>query len=233
MPENQNENTDDQTSDATSTQGEGEGEGQAGDNSTDEGQGNGPDLGEAGKKAIAAERTKARNEAAKRRKVEQELAALKAAQAAKPAGTDEAVDPKAIAEAARAEARAELLKDRAEDKIELLAAKSFANPEIARRLLASDVDQFVADGKVDTDAIKDALADLLETNPYLAATPAKRFNGTADQGPRGTGKAPDLDHLITQAQKAGDIREQIRLQNLKLVGFMKDAQQQSATNSRT
>lgn len=188
----------------------------AGDGGTDKA-GTGPELGDAGKKALAAERAKVRAESQRRRKVEAELAVLKAAAAEKPAGTDPAVDPKAIAEAARAEARAELLKDRAEDKIELLAAKTFANPEIARRLLAHDVASFVADGRVDTDAIKDALTDLLEANPYMAAAPPKRFNGGADQGPRGTGKAPDLDTLIAAAVKAGDVREQIRLQNMKML----------------
>lgn len=175
------------------------------------------DVGDAGKKAIAAERTKARAEAKRRRELEAELAALRAA-TAKKADADETVDPKAIAEAARAEARAEVLKDRALDKIEVLAAKTFANPDLARRLLQSDVDQFISDGKVDAEAIKDALAEYLEANPGLAIVPPKRFAaGGADQGPRGKGTAPDLDSQIAAAVKAGDIREQLRLQNLKLI----------------
>lgn len=206
MPDNDQPDTADEPN--TSTQDDGGTDG--GDDS-----GKPDELGEAGKKAIAAERTKARNEAAKRRKLEQELAALKAA-TAKPADADKppTVDAKAIAEQAKAEARAELLKDRAADKIEVLAAKTFANPELARRLL--NVDDFIADGRVDTDAIKDSLAELLEQNPGLAAAPPKRFNGSADQGPRNS-KAPDLDQLIAAAQKAGDVRQVIHLQNQKML----------------
>jgi hypothetical protein len=199
--------TDESTQDTTDSQDGGGDDGTSNDK---------PDqLGEAGKKAIAAERAKARAEATKRRELEKRLAAVEAA-AAKAAKPDDAptVDPKAIAEQAKAEARAELLKDRALDKIEVLAAKSFANPELARRLL--DVDEFVADGRVDTDAIKDALAELLEANPGLAAVAPKRFNGPADQGPRNS-KAPDLDQLIAAAAKSGDVREQIHLQNLRML----------------
>lgn len=204
------------TTDAPEEPATGTSDGDEGGTTTDDTKPAAADVGDAGKKAIAAERTKARTEAKRRRELEAELAALRAS-TAKKADADETVDPKAIAEAARAEARAEVLKDRALDKIEVLAAKTFANPDLARRLLQSDVDQFIGDGKVDTEAIKDALAEYLEANPGLAIVPPKRFNGGADQGPRGKTAAPDLDTQIAAAVKAGDIREQLRLQNMKLI----------------
>jgi hypothetical protein len=185
------------------------------DSTGDDG-GDDADLGDAGKKALRAERIKARAEAKRRQELEAELATLRASTTTK-ADTDASVDPKAIAEAAKAEARAEVLKDRVVDKIEVLASKTFANPDIARRLLESSADEFVTGGRVDTDAIKDALAELLEANPGLSVTPAKRFQGTADQGMRGSAKPADLDTQIAAAAAAGNVREQLRLQNLKLL----------------
>lgn len=160
--------------------------------------------------------------AAERDKLKLQLAELKAElQKFKP---EDEVNPKAIAEAAKAEVRAEILKDRALDKIEVLAAKAFANPALAAKLLASDVDSFVNDGKVDTEAINDALKDLLEAEPYLAAAPAKRFQGTADQGTRGNGKANDLDAQIAAAAAKGDVMAQIRLQNQKILPLVQRMQ---------
>ena len=93
-------------------------------------------------------------------------------------------------EAGKAEARAEVLKDRALDRVETKAAKLFADPEDARALLASRVDSFIADGNVDTGAIDDALADLLKRKPHLAIA-GKRFEAGADNGPR-TGNQPNM-----------------------------------------
>lgn len=157
----------------------------------------------------------AKRAARDRDKLKAEVAAMRA-QLDKQKPAEEAVDPKAIAEAAKAEARAEVLKDRAKDKIEVMAAKKFANPDLAVRLLAGSADEFTSGGKIDTEAIQDALDELLEANPYLAVQPEKRFKGSADQGVR-TGKEPSLDAQIAAAQKAGDVREQIRLQNLKML----------------
>lgn len=90
-------------------------------------------------------------------------------------------------EKARAQARdetlAEVLKDRALDRVETKAAKSFADPEDARALLASHVDDFIVDGKVDGEAIDKALADLLKRKPHLGVQ-GKRFEGSADGGAR-------------------------------------------------
>lgn len=168
------------------------------------------DIGRQLKNAQAAAKRAARD----RDRLKAELAALQPKKdEAKPG---EALDAKAIAEAAKAEMRAEILIERAQDKVEVLAAKKFANPEIAKRLLAAHTAEFIHDNKVDTEAIQDALDELLEANPYLAAQPEKRFKGSADQGVRG-GKEPSIDTQIAAAMKAGDIKEQIRLQNLKML----------------
>ena len=207
MPdENTDTTTQAETGDATGDTGEGTGEGtESTGTSTEDGD-------RALKNAQAAAKRAARD----RDKLKAELAAMRATMDKATAPDEEKLDAKAIADAARAEARAEVLKDRAADKIEVLAAKKFANPELAKRLLAADVGEYISDGKVDTEAIQDALDDLLEANPYLATQPEKRFKGTADQGVR-TGKEPTLDAQIAAAVKAGDVALQIRLQNQKML----------------
>lgn len=157
-------------------------------------------LGDAGKKALdamKAARTAARKE---RDEAKAETAKLKAelakAQGGK-TGDDKKseVDEKAIRdtarEEARAEAKAEALKDRALDRIEAKAGKLFADPEDARALLASQVDDFIDDGEIDNDAIAKALAALLKKKPHLGAQGAgKRFETGADGGARKGSNAP-------------------------------------------
>lgn len=98
---------------------------------------------------------------------------------------------KAVA-AARKEAedtvRGEVRTERVLDRIEVLAAKDFADPEDAKLRLGRQVTELVdADGQPDVDAIKKALADLLKARPHLAAAqPDGRPRGNADIGPRQT-----------------------------------------------
>lgn len=92
-------------------------------------------------------------------------------------------------EAGKAEARAEILKDRALDKVETKAAKLFADPEDARALLASKVGDFIDGDAIDAEAIDKALADLLKRKPHLGLQ-GKRFEGGADGGAR-KGIKPD------------------------------------------
>jgi hypothetical protein len=125
-------------------------------------------------------------------------------------------DPAELRKQLQAEARAEVLRDRALDKVETKAAKLFADPEDARALLASRVDQFVDDGQVDVDAIQEALDDLLTKKPHLAAAKPARFQGGADGGARkGSGPAQlteqDLKRMtpeqIVDAQNKGQLRD--------------------------
>lgn len=99
-------------------------------------------------------------------------------------------DPEEIRKQARAEAQAEVLRERVLDRIEAKAAKLFADPEDAVALLARRAEEFIDDGKVDSDAIADELAELLKKKPHLAAEKPARFQGGADGGAR-KGSKPD------------------------------------------
>jgi hypothetical protein len=146
------------------------------DDSDDGDTGDTDKLGDAGKKALDSMKSKWQKERDARKALEAKMAAD-----SKP---DDQQDPAEMRKQAQAEARAEVLKDRALDKVEAKAAKLFADPEDARALLASRVDDFVDDGQVDVDAINEALTDLLSKKPHLAAATAKRFQGGADGGAR-------------------------------------------------
>jgi hypothetical protein len=135
-------------------------------------------LGDAGKQALDRMKARVREERTARKALEAQLAAAR-----KPVN-DDAPDPAEVRKAAQAEARAEVLSERALDKVEAKAAKLFADPEDARALLAGRVDEFVDNGKVDVEAIEEALTELLSKKPHLAAATVKRFQGGADGGAR-------------------------------------------------
>lgn len=157
-------------------------------------------LGDAGKKALDAMKAKWQKERDARKALADQLAQM--AQGDKK--TDQP-DPEEIRKQARAEAAAEVLKDRALDKVETKAAKLFADPEDARALLASRVEEFVDDGKVDMEAIEDALQDLLTKKPHLAAKADKRFAGSADGGARKGSKPEQLTRQDLKRMTPGQI----------------------------
>lgn len=144
-------------------------------------------LGDAGKQALDRTKAKWRVERDRAKALEAELAKLRKP-VDKPADkAEDKPDLEALRKAAREEIYAESLKDRALDKVEAKAAKLFADPEDARTFLTAQADDFVTGGKVDIEAINEALADLLEKRPYLAAATqgdGKRFKGSADSGSR-------------------------------------------------
>lgn len=162
-------------------------------------------LGDAGKKALDSMKAKWQKERDARKALADQVTKLTAGK-----GKDDTdrPDPDEIRKQARAEANAEVLRDRALDKVETKAAKLFADPEDARALLASRVDEFVDDGKVDTDAINEALTDLLSKKPHLAAATARRFQGSADGGARNGKSKPsqlsrdDVTRLAKQGKHA-------------------------------
>lgn len=155
-------------------------------------------LGPAGEKALAAEKERRRTEQARRRAAEKKVADLEAQmaqtrKAVKPSAQDgggdsgdDKVDPEEIRRQAREEMQAEAARERVLDKIEVKAAKSFADPADAAALLLRDhdIEDFLDGGKPDVEAIQDALGELLKKKPYLGATAqgGKRFQGTADGG---------------------------------------------------
>lgn len=71
------------------------------------------------------------------------------------------------------------------------AAKGrLADPSDAFAYLDLDEFEVGEDGDVDSEAIEDAISDLLKRKPYLAADTGEKFRGGADQGARGKGSAP-------------------------------------------
>lgn len=144
-------------------------------------------LADAGKQAL--DRMKEQRNAARA-----ELRAFKALgltpeqiQALQKPADDDRPDVEAIRQQVRAEVQAEANRERVVDKIEAKAAKGFADPEdaVAILLRTHSADDFLDGGKVDVEAIQDALNDLLEKKPHLAAAQGgRRFQGGADGGAR-------------------------------------------------
>lgn len=172
-------------------------------------------LGPAGEKALNAEKQKARLLRAHLRQIKAENAArdaefadlrkqlekLTPKEPAKkaPASDAEAAEPVDV-EKLRREAREQVeteLKaaqaaERVLDKIELKATKTFIDPAdaVSRLMREKNTDDFLDEkGKPDVEAITDALEDLLQRAPHLAATAqggSKRFSGSGDGGAKPT-----------------------------------------------
>lgn len=147
------------------------------------------DLGDKGKKAIDRMKANVRDARAQLREYKalglspEQIKALQKKPADK---DDDAPDADTIRAEARAEAKAEAMKDRVLDKIEVKAAKAFADAEdaVAILLRTHDAEDFLDGDKIDAEAIQDALDELLEKKPHLAAQGGKRFQGTPDGGAR-------------------------------------------------
>lgn len=174
-----------------------------------------PPLGPKGEKALQAEKDRRREADRLRRQAARErdealaeLDRLRKAAEQKPADSDTDADKgpdldairKEAEEKAKAAVKAEVLKDRVSDKIEVLAAKRAQDPDVVRTLLlaGSEIADFLDGDKIDAEAIKEALDELLEKKPYLAvaAQSAKRFQGSGDGGAR---KGPQKPAQLTQA----------------------------------
>lgn len=122
---------------------------------------------------------------------------------------------KLAAKAEAAEKRAAVADARAVKAEVKALADAFADREDAA-LNLGDLTKFVNDGEVDTAAITEALADVLERKPYLAKAAGPRTPAPdPSQGSRG-GQSPDVDALIREAQAKGDWRTVMTLQNQKL-----------------
>lgn len=196
----------------------------------DEGQGDDQDggqdgdkpLGPAGTKALEAEKNKRRKAQSALRpwsafarelgiKTPDDVRALLAKK--KPTSGDgdgnDQIDPEQIRREARAEAQRETLNDRVLDKIEAKARK-FADPADAAALLLRehDVDDFLDGGRIDADAIAEALEELLERKPYLAAKAAegggpRKPRPDHSQGNRGGAKPSASDRATKRLERLG------------------------------
>ena len=159
-----------------------------------------PDAG--AKKALVAER-------AARKAAEKELADARAALAAK----DKTVEEQAL-DAARREAVAEVT-TKANARVITAELKSaakgvLADPADALAFIKISDFEVDANGDVDSDALNDAIADLLVRKPHLAAVVANRFKGGGDNGatlpPKPSATAQER---AAAALAAGDVRGSI------------------------
>jgi hypothetical protein len=142
------------------------------------------DLGDAGKKALDAMKEREKAARARARELEQENARLKAAAEAK----DKPAEDVAL-EAARREGETAAMA-RANERllaaeVRAAAAGKLNDPTDALRLLDLSAFEVGADGAIDTEAVADAIADLIKSKPYLSVTPQRRpAEGSADGGTR-------------------------------------------------
>lgn len=170
---------------------DGAGDGGSGDGGADAG--DPPDLGEAGKRAIAAERETAKAAQKAAREAEKRLKTLES-ELAKFRDADKTELEKQV-EVARREAAAEATTQATqafnrrllEAEVKGAAAGKLSDPADAVRLL--DLDDFTVadDGTIDTKPIAKAIEQLLKEKPYLSAGDPRRPSGSADQGPQGAG----------------------------------------------
>lgn len=177
------------------------------------------DLGDAGKRAIEAERKA-------RRAAERQLKALQAetqAQADKLASLEAATQTdqeraleaarKEAADAARAEVEAQYRRQLLEARILSRAAGKFVDPADAVRF----ADPAMWDGDTSDDEIDAAIAEVIEAKPYLAhgAATGHPANGAATQGVQtgavGQLTREQLDHMtpeqIVAAKAAGQLND--------------------------
>lgn len=172
-------------------------------------------LGEAGERALEAMKKKERETRAKLREAQAEIAALTA-----PKDGDKTPDQ--LREEIERGVRAEFNERLARAEVRAAAAASFADPEDAVTFLNMsefDVDE---NGDIDPSDIEDALKDLLAKKPHLAKQDAaqggsKKRVPEVPADPAGGSHEPlSLDEKIAAAQKAGDFKTVIALQNERL-----------------
>lgn len=155
--------------------------------------GDNDDLGEAGKRALEAERGSRRAAENRAKALETELAKFRESSMSE--------QEKAIA-AARREATAEagvaFNRRLVQAEVRAAAAGKLADPEDAVRFLNLDEFEVGSDGDVDKKAITSAIERLLKGKPYLSGS-ATRPTGDADQGARGGPAGSSMNDLIRGA----------------------------------
>lgn len=156
-----------------------------------------PDLGDAGKRALDAERTRAKSEEKARKAAERRASELEARLAQlEENGKSEsekllAQARKEADQAARTEERSRAARRILTSEIKAAAGGKLADPADAVRLL--DLDEFKVDddGEVDAKSISSAIEGLLKDKPYLAAKSTATV-GSADGGSRGSETKPEV-----------------------------------------
>jgi hypothetical protein len=172
------------------------------------------DLGDAGKKVLEKVRLEKKQAIADARAALARAEAAEAALAAK----DKPAEEVAL-DAARAEARTEANK-KANERIlraDLRAAATGKLADPSNAALYINLADFTVsdDGETDSDAIDEAITDLIARKPHLAAQKQSRFEGSADQGAKGKDSAPqqlskeDLSRMSPEEIAAADAAGQL------------------------
>lgn len=177
-------------------------------------------LGDAGKKALDAQKAKWKAERDKRRQLEQQLA-----EATKPKGDGEPT-PEQIRADAETAATAKANRRIVRAELKAAATGKLADPADVNAFI--DLDQFEvdADGEPDAEEISEAITDLLKRKPHLAAGPTRRFQGGGDGGAGRGSKPKSLDDQIRAAEAKGDMATSIRLKQAKLAEASKKTNNQ-------
>lgn len=168
-----------------------------------------PELGDAGKKALDAERTARRQAEADAKAAKAELDALKTSHL-----PDQEKAIKEAADAARQTALHEVNSKlfsavvKAESVGKIADPDLLADPEVAVRLLGFSEIPVTTTGDIDTEAISAAVASFVEARPYMAGAmpPATPPVPPLPQGGRGT---PEANQQLTRNDLASMSPEQI------------------------
>ena len=187
--------TDADTTDGESQDDESTDEGS--DEETDDGSDDEPEegadqLGDAGKKALDRMKAKWQAERKARRDAEAKLTA-----AAK--GDEESTHERELI----AKANQRILRS----EVKAQAAGKLADPKDALRFLDLDAFEVNEDGDVDEDEIADAITDLIEKKPYLAAQGERRFKGSAGGGVRKESRPKQVTRTELERMTAAQVEK--------------------------
>lgn len=181
------------------------------DSSSDGDDGDENALGDAGKKALDATKAKWKSERDRRKELERQLA-----EATRPKGEGDEPTPDQIRADAEQAATAKANKRIIRAELKAAATGKLADPSDVNHFIDLDAFDVNDQGDVDPDDIAEAITDLLERKPHLAAGPKRRFQGSGDGGAGRTSKPKGLDDQIRDAEKAGNIGLSLRLKQQKL-----------------
>lgn len=175
-----------------------------------------PDPDAGAKKALVTERTARKAAEAALKALQQQLA-----------DKDKPAEEQAIAERIRVateEATSKANERIVRAEVKAAATGKLKSPALALKLINVSEIEVGDDGEVDSDAVNQAIADLLEQNPELAADGSK-FGGSADQGAKGKSSKPaqlsraDVERMKAAGDNAGIVAAQANGQLNDLLGI--------------
>lgn len=164
-------------------------------------------LGDAGKKALDAMKAQRKAATDKARDLQKELDRITAELALKDKPAEEQEIERAKAEA-KAEAISAANKRILRADLRAAATGKLADPSDAHLFIDLDAFAVSDDGETDSDALIEAISDLLERKPHLAAVKPNRFDGDADQGAKGKeAKAAQITEAALDSMSPAEINQ--------------------------